>query len=225
MKAGREESVRGREDVMFCMNCGKKIPEDSRVCPYCGKVLASGGGSAASGAKQADPVWDNNKGGSAESGGDIYWNHAGAGKGSRNQNASNSGQNPYYNTGAGQNSVYWGHSNSQDRRTVGAIAYVAGLIGLCIAWGMHDRNNEYEHFHVNQALVLFVFTDIFIAIIYIAAGYPVFFSNENVRYIVLLVGEILLLFMLIESLIGFVSACRGKMRRVPIFGRIQWLKK
>ena len=26
---------------MFCANCGKEIPEDSNICPYCGAVVSS----------------------------------------------------------------------------------------------------------------------------------------------------------------------------------------
>ena len=40
--------IKGRkEEKMFCKNCGKQIPDEAVVCPYCGQSLAAASTSAA----------------------------------------------------------------------------------------------------------------------------------------------------------------------------------
>lgn len=43
---------------MFCINCGKEIPDDSRFCPFCGTGVSVGVGSTANptAAASADPA-------------------------------------------------------------------------------------------------------------------------------------------------------------------------
>ena len=133
---------------MFCRNCGKSIPDDSRICPYCGEQI----------------------------------------------------QQKYYDSP---------QKPGVQRRVVGIVSYIT-WIGLIVALCLYDRHNEYERFHVNQALVL----DVFSVILVILDLIPIIRIVSVIFQIILFIGW----------LMGLISACSWEMRKAPIFGKIVWLK-
>ncbi len=87
-----------------------------------------------------------------------------------------------------------------DKRTTGIVAYIS-VIGLIIALTAGDR--EGAKFHINQALVIFIF---------------------NFLVLVPYIGRAWAAFMLACWVMGIVSAAREEENPVPIIGGIQLLK-
>ena len=79
-------------------------------------------------------------------------------------------------------------------------------MALCL----YDRHNEYERFHVNQALAL----DVFSVILGILDLIPIIRVVSVIFQIILFIGWFM----------GLISACNWEMRKAPIFGKIVWLK-
>ena len=126
-------------------------------------------------------------------------------------------------TDSTENSVYWDHAEKMHgRKVVAAIAYVS-FIGWIVAFSMRDRRNTFECFHVNQALVLYVFEVITYMLWYFPLAYPEVYTAFTFS-ISVIVGIVFFVFLLVENVVGFVSACKEKMWRVPLFGRIHWVK-
>lgn len=88
-----------------------------------------------------------------------------------------------------------------DAKTTGIVAYLT-WIGLLIAYLAGDK--EGGKFHLNQALVLFLFS---------LAG-----------AIIPFIGWAWDVFVFVCWIIGFVAACQGQEKEVPLLGKIKILK-
>lgn len=89
-----------------------------------------------------------------------------------------------------------------DSKTTGIVAYLT-LIGLIIAFVAGDKESELGKFHVNQALVLFLFA---------------------LLSVIPIIGQIWAIFIFVCWIIGFVGACKGEMNEVPLIGKIKIIK-
>ena len=87
-----------------------------------------------------------------------------------------------------------------DKRTTGIVAYLS-IIGLIIALTTGDK--EGAKFHINQALVIFIF-DFLILVPYVGRAWAAF--------------------MLVCWVLGIVSAVKEEEKPVPLIGGIQLLK-
>ena len=87
-----------------------------------------------------------------------------------------------------------------DKRTTGIVAYIT-WIGLLIAVIAGDR--EGAKFHVNQALVIFLF---------------------SLLGVIPCIGWIWLIFMLVCWIIGLIAAINEEEKEVPLIGKIRILK-
>lgn len=87
-----------------------------------------------------------------------------------------------------------------DAKTTGIVAYLT-WIGLLIAFLAGDK--EGGKFHLNQALVLFLFG--------LAGAIP-------------FIGWVWDVFVFVCWIIGFISACQGEEKEVPLLGKIKIIK-
>ena len=87
-----------------------------------------------------------------------------------------------------------------DKKVTGIVAYLS-WIGLLIAFFAGDK--EGAKFHINQALVIFLFS---------------LFS------IVPFIGWIWSIFMVVCWFIGFIAAIKGEENEVPLIGKIRIIK-
>ena len=87
-----------------------------------------------------------------------------------------------------------------DKRTTGIVAYIS-VIGLILALTVGDR--EGARFHINQALVIFMF-EFLVLVPYVGRAWGAF--------------------MLVCWIMGIVSAAKDEERAVPLIGGIQILK-
>ncbi|MEE1114919.1 MAG: hypothetical protein UHN88_07570, partial [Eubacterium sp.] len=90
-------------------------------------------------------------------------------------------------------------------KTIGVVAYIT-LIGWIIALVMSTEQGqrpEFARFHLNQYLVILLFG--------LASLIPV-------------IGWIWGIFIIVCWLIGFIGACQGKMKPVPLLGKITIIK-
>ena len=110
----------------------------------------------------------------------------------------------------GNNNEYFNDYNtsekSEDDKVYGIVSYIT-WIGLLVVFVLTSTNetkrSEYVKFHMNQALIIFLFALI-----------------SLIPY----VGWIWGIFMLVEWILGFVSACQGEMKEVPLIGKIKIIK-
>jgi uncharacterized membrane protein len=118
--------------------------------------------------------------------------------GAAQNNFNNAGNmNPQFN-----NQYQQPVSSSMNPKTAGIIAYIT-WIGFIVAILAADKNDPYVKFHLNQALVLNLFS---------------FLS------VVPFIGTIWGLFVFIMWILAVVGACSGETRAVPLFGDIHILK-
>ena len=87
-----------------------------------------------------------------------------------------------------------------DKRTTGIVAYLS-IIGLIIALTTGDK--EGAKFHINQALVIFIF-DFLVLVPYVGRAWAAF--------------------MLVCWALGIVSAAKEEEKPVPLIGGIQLIK-
>lgn len=87
-----------------------------------------------------------------------------------------------------------------DKRTTGIVAYIT-LIGLIIAFCAGDK--EGAKFHLNQALVIFLFT---------------------LLCVIPCIGWVWFIFMLVCWVMGLIAAINEEEKPVPLIGKIQILK-
>ncbi len=87
-----------------------------------------------------------------------------------------------------------------DKRTTGIVAYIT-WIGLLIAFCAGDK--EGAKFHLNQALVIFLFT---------------------LLGVIPCIGWVWLVFMLVCWVMGLIAAINEEEKPVPVIGKIQILK-
>lgn len=87
-----------------------------------------------------------------------------------------------------------------DKKTTGIVAYIT-WIGLIIAFCAGDK--EGAKFHLNQALVVFLF---------------------SLLSIIPCVGWIWGVFMLVCWIMGLVYACKEEEKEVPLIGKIRIIK-
>lgn len=87
-----------------------------------------------------------------------------------------------------------------DKKVTGIVAYLS-WIGLLIAFLAGDK--EGAKFHINQALVIFLF---------------------SLLSIVPFIGWIWSIFMVVCWFIGFIAAIKGEENEVPLIGKIRILK-
>ncbi|MBQ7429916.1 MAG: hypothetical protein IJV29_09635 [Butyrivibrio sp.] len=118
--------------------------------------------------------------------------------GAAQNNFNNAGNvNPQFNNQYQQPS-----SSSMNPKTVGIISYIT-WIGFIVALLAGDRNDPYVKFHINQALVLNLF---------------------SLLSVVPFVGTIWGIFVFAMWVLAVVGACSGETRAVPLFGEIHILK-
>lgn len=87
-----------------------------------------------------------------------------------------------------------------DKKTTGIVAYIT-WIGLIIAFCAGDK--EGAKFHLNQALVVFLF---------------------SLLSIIPCVGWIWGVFMLVCWIMGLIYACKEEEKEVPLIGKIRIIK-
>ncbi len=87
-----------------------------------------------------------------------------------------------------------------DKKTTGIVAYIT-WIGLIIAFCAGDK--EGAKFHLNQALVVFLF---------------------SLLSIIPCIGWIWGVFMLVCWIMGLVYACKEEEKEVPLIGKIRIIK-
>lgn len=87
-----------------------------------------------------------------------------------------------------------------DKRTTGIVAYIT-WIGLIIAFCAGDK--EGAKFHLNQALVIFLFT---------------------LLSVIPCIGWVWFIFMVVCWVMGLIAAINEEEKPVPLIGKIQILK-
>ncbi len=95
-----------------------------------------------------------------------------------------------------------------DTKTTGIVAYLT-WIGLLIAYLAGDK--EGAKFHINQALVIFLFS--------IAGGIV-----TAIPFVGWIIGGLWDLFMLVCWIMGLVFAIQAQEKEVPLIGKIHILK-
>lgn len=87
-----------------------------------------------------------------------------------------------------------------DKKTTGIVAYIT-WIGLIIAFCAGDK--EGAKFHLNQALVIFLF---------------------GLLSIIPCLGQIWAIFIMVCWVMGLVYACKEEEKEVPLIGKIKIIK-
>ena len=125
-------------------------------------------------------------------------------------NQQQSYQQPAYQAPAG--------SDVQENKVMGILAYLSFLVLIPL---FAAKESPFARFHTNQGLVLAIGTIIACSIlsaIFIALYAWVLAVIIDVIMWLLLVG------FTVFAVLGLVSACRGQMKPLPIFGNIKILK-
>lgn len=97
-----------------------------------------------------------------------------------------------------------------DAKTTGIIAYLT-WVGWLIAFFAGEKEDSFAKFHLNQALVLLL-------------GSLIVSFISPIPIIGWLVGIVAGIAMFVFWIIGFIGACQGEEKPVPLIGGIQILK-
>ena len=88
-------------------------------------------------------------------------------------------------------------------KTMAIVTYL-GIIGFVIALATDGKSNEYTRFHMNQALPFIIAT---------LVG------------VIPFLGWILIWIPMIMLIMGLINAAQGNMKRLPMFGNTEMIKK
>lgn len=91
-------------------------------------------------------------------------------------------------------------------RAYAMLLYLSGLIGVIIGLCVRDKDDAFITHHLNNVLVLFL------------AGIV------GTVLTAVLIGGIVLLFVLVATILGMISAYNGDMKELPLIGKIQIIK-
>ena len=112
-------------------------------------------------------------------------------------------QQPSYGSPASQASSQQAYfPQPATSRAFAMVLYISGLIGLIIALCVRDKDDQFITHHINNVLVIFIGCII------------------GTLLTIVLIGGLVLLFMLVVTIIGMVSAYNGDTRELPLIGKI-----
>ena len=194
----------------LCANCGKPMDGGAKFCPSCGTAAP---------AEPAKPVFCANCGKPID-GGVRFCPSCGAESG---KTVRTEAQNQWPQQ-ANQN-------DAEQNKGMAAIAYF--LFFLPIITGDHKRS-PFVMFHTNQGMVLFITyiamwiaSSILVTILYRVFAAAIYRSPLGSWGLLSLFGLITPLFsivMLVLFIIGIINALNGRMKPLPLIGRITLIK-
>lgn len=181
----------------FCTNCGNKYNQGTKFCPSCG--APTGEAASASEPKQQSYQQPN------------YQQNYQANQQQSYQQQSY--QQPAYQAPAG--------SDVQENKVMGILAYLSFLVLIPL---FAAKESPFARFHTNQGLVLAIGEIGTIIACYILRA--IFFALYAwvLAVIINVIMWLLLVGFTVFAVLGLVSACRGQMKPLPIFGNIKILK-
>jgi uncharacterized membrane protein len=201
---------KGDKTIMkHCANCGQEMADEMKFCPYCGTAaVAAAASEAAASVEQAETDGILNAQETVEAGGETVESQAGDAQGSAGtqesagaqySNAQNNAQgNPYaqYTRKTNTNEI------PENNRTASILCYWLSFLGWFIAFMIADRKDPYVMKHLNQGLVINLF---------------------SMLWVIPVIGWIWEVFIIVCRIIGTVNAAEGKNGEVPLIGSIHML--
>ncbi len=179
----------------FCKNCGANLPEGSTFCSSCGT-----------------PVENVNQYAQQN-------NYAQPDNYSQQYNYTQY-QQPVYNAGG----EYADPADVQNNKAMAVLAYI-GILVLVPIFGA--KNSKFARYHANQGLVLFITDIAYTIIIRIIQAILYAVLPWSAYVLVSVITTILSLasvFFLVCMILGIVNACKGRMKELPLIGKIKILK-
>ncbi len=107
--------------------------------------------------------------------------------------------------------------NNEINKNINLLAILAylGLLFI-VPLVVCDKNNKFVRFHVNQGIVLFIFSLVFNLL-----SVVVFFILPIIGYII---GAVESIFTLAFVIVGVVNVCKEETKPLPIIGKINIIK-
>ena len=181
----------------FCTNCGNKYNQGTKFCPSCG--APTGEAASASEPKQQSYQQPN------------YQQNYQANQQQSYQQQSY--QQPAYQAPAG--------SDVQENKVMGILAYLSFLVLIPL---FAAKESPFARFHTNQGLVLAIGEIGTIIACSILRAIFIALYAWVLAVIIDVIMWLLLVGFTVFAVLGLVSACRGQMKPLPIFGNIKILK-
>ncbi|MBS7335354.1 MAG: zinc-ribbon domain-containing protein [Eubacteriales bacterium] len=181
----------------FCTNCGNKYNQGTKFCPSCG--APTGEAASASEPKQQSYQQPN------------YQQNYQANQQQSYQQQSY--QQPAYQAPAG--------SDVQENKVMGILAYLSFLVLIPL---FAAKESPFARFHTNQGLVLAIGEIGTIIACSILSAIFIALYAWVLAVIIDVIMWLLLVGFTVFAVLGLVSACRGQMKPLPIFGNIKILK-
>lgn len=113
-------------------------------------------------------------------------------------------QQPSYNQPKSSGQT-WGEQ-TYSNRAYAMILYISGIIGMIIGLCVRDRNDEFITHHLNNVVVIFI-----------GCILGSFLSA-------VIIGLVLLVYLLVMTIMGMISAYHGDTKELPLIGKIHIIK-
>jgi uncharacterized membrane protein len=194
--------MKGACIMPFCTNCGNKYNQGTRFCPSCG--APTGEAASASEPKQQSYQQQSYQQQSYQQ--PNYQQNYQA-------NQQQSYQQPAYQAPAG--------SDVQENKVMGILAYLSFLVLIPL---FAAKESPFARFHTNQGLVLAIGEIGTIIACSILSAIFIALYAWVLAVIIDVIMWLLLVGFTVFAVLGLVSACRGQMKPLPIFGNIKILK-
>ena len=117
------------------------------------------------------------------------------------QNSGQSYQQPSYGYSGGQAQQVW-EAQPATSRALAMVLYISGLIGMIVGLCVRDKSDPFITHHLNNVVVIFIGGII------------------GTMLSIVLIGFFILLYLLVMTILGMVSAYNGDMRELPLIGKI-----
>ena len=108
---------------------------------------------------------------------------------------------PSYGQPGGQAQQEW-NPQPATSRALAMVLYVGGLIGMIVGLCVRDKSDPFITHHLNNVVVIFIGCII------------------GTMLSIILIGGLLLLYLLVMTIMGMVSAYNGDMKELPLIGKI-----
>ncbi len=195
--------------MKFCTNCGEGLEDSVQICPKCGTPVADAAknqnnASQPTPAPQPQPQ-PQPQAQQSQQGPQGFQPYMGGPQGGYQQQ-------PMYAYDPADHTAEMDAQDIADNKILAITIYILGWAGMIVAL-LAARDSKFVGFHLRQMLKLEVLISLVVIVSLLLCW----------TFIVPIAGSIFAVVLFVVQIIGFVNACRGKAKELPIVSAFKFL--